>query len=205
MSNHFSEETKKQIYDQIIDVATQHFTQFGIKKTSVDEICKGVGIAKGSFYTFFKSKFELATIVIEDTEKKIKGKLYYNLKNKKGDNRTKFVSALLEAFLDVKNYPWLVHLFNNSADYNYLLRNMSAEQFKNLLNSDEVYMAMLLDYFGINHDNISIELITATLRSIFLSLLHIQEIGATQIDHVMELQLKGLANYIFGDDNNDSS
>lgn len=204
MPKHFSQRAKIKIYRQIIDAAIVQFARYGIKKTNVDEICQMVGIAKGSFYNFFSSKSELTIAVIEDTEKKIKGRLFNDLKTIEGDNQTKFIKALLAAYVEVKAYPWLVHLLNTPADYHYLLRNMSNEQFENHLQGDVAYTLMILDYFHINQDSVDINLITAMLRSIFINLLHVQEIGVHQIDEVIELELRGLANYVFGGAHNDS-
>jgi AcrR family transcriptional regulator len=41
---------------KILDVATRLFLQYGYKRTTVDQIVAGVGIAKGSFYLHYPSK-----------------------------------------------------------------------------------------------------------------------------------------------------
>ncbi len=44
---------------QILDAAQQRFERFGIKKTTVDEICRDVGISKNTLYDYFRSKEDL--------------------------------------------------------------------------------------------------------------------------------------------------
>ena len=56
MARKFSEREKENIRKSLIDICKQNWTQYGYKKTSVDEICKQAGISKGAFYLFFESK-----------------------------------------------------------------------------------------------------------------------------------------------------
>ncbi len=50
---------------EIMDVALEFFNVKGYEQTSVNEIIEKVGIAKGTFYYYFKSKNELLDEVIE--------------------------------------------------------------------------------------------------------------------------------------------
>lgn len=56
MARSFSEREKENIRKSLMDICKQNWTQYGYKKTSVDEICKQAGISKGAFYLFFESK-----------------------------------------------------------------------------------------------------------------------------------------------------
>ncbi len=49
MARSFSEKEKQNIKKCLLDACKQHWTQFGYKKTSVDELCKQAGISKGAF------------------------------------------------------------------------------------------------------------------------------------------------------------
>lgn len=53
-------EEKKQVQRQaIMDVAREHFARYGYKRAVIDDIVREVGIAKGTFYLYFKSKDQL--------------------------------------------------------------------------------------------------------------------------------------------------
>lgn len=60
--------------NEILAAARKIIIERGYKKTSVQEITNEVGIAKGSFYTYFKSKSELVITLILDKISKIKEK-----------------------------------------------------------------------------------------------------------------------------------
>ena len=53
------EENKSIKEQKLFDTAFKLFTEKGIKNTSVDEIANNAGVAKGTFYLYFKDKYEL--------------------------------------------------------------------------------------------------------------------------------------------------
>lgn len=63
-----------QKYQDIIETAHHLFWKFGIKRVSIEEICREAGVSKMTFYRFFKNKIELARVVLggifTDTKKK---------------------------------------------------------------------------------------------------------------------------------------
>ena len=53
------EENKSIKEKKLFDTAFKLFTEKGIKNTSIDEISSNAGVAKGTFYLYFKDKYEL--------------------------------------------------------------------------------------------------------------------------------------------------
>lgn len=53
-------------YIAILSAAKDLFWRFGIRKTSVEDICKAAGVSKMTFYRSFDNKFELARVMLED-------------------------------------------------------------------------------------------------------------------------------------------
>jgi len=51
--------------NEILDVAQNLFYTQGFDKTSINQIINQIGIAKGTFYHYFKSKYELLDAVVE--------------------------------------------------------------------------------------------------------------------------------------------
>jgi AcrR family transcriptional regulator len=51
--------------DAILDAAEKLFARFGYRKTTIDELAREAGIAKGTVYLYFKSKEEIALGRIE--------------------------------------------------------------------------------------------------------------------------------------------
>lgn len=63
-----------QKYHDIVATAHHLFWKFGIKRVSIEEICKEAGVSKMTFYRFFKNKIELAkkvmTNIFDDAREK---------------------------------------------------------------------------------------------------------------------------------------
>ena len=55
----FSESERAIIQEKLLTKGEQLFIRHGLKKVTVDELIDGVGISKGSFYAFYKSKEHL--------------------------------------------------------------------------------------------------------------------------------------------------
>ena len=55
----FTSEEKDYYLKQLFEKGRLIFSKYGIKKTTVEDLTKAVGIAKGSFYMFYKSKEDL--------------------------------------------------------------------------------------------------------------------------------------------------
>jgi AcrR family transcriptional regulator len=55
----FTQEEKEYYQRQLAEKGWLIFSKYGVKKATVEELTKAVGISKGSFYLFFESKEEL--------------------------------------------------------------------------------------------------------------------------------------------------
>jgi len=55
---------KSKKYRQIIDTAHDLFWRYGIRRVSVEEICRTAGVSKMTFYKYFKNKIDLALFIL---------------------------------------------------------------------------------------------------------------------------------------------
>lgn len=61
---------KNEKYTKILDTALGLFERNGTHLVSIDEIVKGAGVAKGTFYLYFKDRYDLiSTLIIEKASK----------------------------------------------------------------------------------------------------------------------------------------
>lgn len=61
---------KNEKYTKILDTALGLFEKNGTHLVSIDEIVKGAGVAKGTFYLYFKDRYDLiSTLIIEEASK----------------------------------------------------------------------------------------------------------------------------------------
>ena len=61
---------KNEKYTKMLDTALGLFEKNGTHLVSIDEIVKGAGVAKGTFYLYFKDRYDLiSTLIIEKASK----------------------------------------------------------------------------------------------------------------------------------------
>ena len=65
------ENNKQQKRTSILDTAFKLFTTQGVSKTSIAEISQKAGIAKGTFYLYFKDKYEIRNRLISHEAEQI--------------------------------------------------------------------------------------------------------------------------------------
>lgn len=63
--NMVTDNTDRPKYTEILEAARRLFWKYGIKKVSVEEICREAQVSKMTFYRFFPNKIEAAKAVLE--------------------------------------------------------------------------------------------------------------------------------------------
>lgn len=86
---------------EIINGAKALVLKRGYKNVSVEDITNHIGIAKGSFYTYFKSKNSLINYIFEEKVVKIKRKMNSFFKNV--NNIDEAIEKLVKIKLVLKN------------------------------------------------------------------------------------------------------
>lgn len=59
-----SEENKKIKQERLLETAFHLFTEKGVENTSIQEIVDLAGVAKGTFYLYFKDKYDIKNVLI---------------------------------------------------------------------------------------------------------------------------------------------
>ncbi|HRX32499.1 MAG TPA: TetR/AcrR family transcriptional regulator [Tenuifilaceae bacterium] len=75
MSAIISKESHDEMREAIVKVATQIFSRFGFKKTSMDDIAKGLRMGKSSIYYYFRGKEEIFRAVVDQEAEILKEKV----------------------------------------------------------------------------------------------------------------------------------
>ena len=132
MARSFTEREKENIKKSLQEACKQSWTQYGYKKTSVDDLCQQAGISKGAFYLFFESKEALFCDLLCSVQKEIQDaawKVMEECENKYG------VAEALK--LIYREYDKNNFLYNsNNTDFTILMNKLSEEQFKKIEESN---------------------------------------------------------------------
>ena len=133
MARGFTEQEQANIRMRLLEACKQGWTQYGYKKTSVEELCIQAGISKGAFYLFFASKEELFGEVLCSVQGQIfhtASKIMEGEKNKRG-----VAKALKYIYREYDKNNFLYR--SDSMDYTILRNKLPKEQAQKMEESME--------------------------------------------------------------------
>lgn len=133
MARSFSEREKENIKRSLQEACKQSWTQYGYKKTSVDELCKQVGISKGAFYLFFESKEALFCEVLCSVQEQICNMASEVIEKYKDKYGVAEALKLIYREYDKNNFLY----DSNSTDFIILMHKLTEEQAKKIEKSNQ--------------------------------------------------------------------
>lgn len=141
MPRSFTEREKENIKRSLQEACKQSWTQYGYKKTSVDELCRQAGISKGAFYLFFESKEALFCEVLRSVQEQIcdaASKIIESQKDKYG-----VAKALKQIYREYDKNNFLYEADN--MDYADFMNKLSEEQAKKIEASNDMSRQLFLN------------------------------------------------------------
>lgn len=174
----FNNTEKELIKVQLINKGKVLFTDFGLKKTSIADLTKAVGIAQGSFYNFFSSKEELYFEILEKEEALIKSSLIESNNSVKG-TPSQIIKAFLTSVFDlVENNVFIKRMYTEN-EMEMLIRKLPSEKFINHKKNDFIDFLPLIENW-INRGIITTkapEVISGLIRSVITISFHKNQLG----------------------------
>lgn len=104
MPRAFSAKEEILIRDHLIRTGRDLFARQGVRRTSVEQLSSGAGIAKGSFYKFYLSKEVLFFEILEQIQASVRAPL---IDPTSSNERADFVEALKLSITAIKDQPLL--------------------------------------------------------------------------------------------------
>ena len=134
MAKSFTKREKENIKRSLQEACKQSWTQYGYKKTSVDDLCKQAGISKGAFYLFFESKEALFCEVLCFVQEQIRNAASEVIE--KHQNKYGVAKALKLIYREYDKNNFLYD--SNSTDFTILTNKLSEEQAKKIEKSNQM-------------------------------------------------------------------
>ena len=164
----------------------------GMKKTSVEQLTKAVGIAKGSFYKFYESKEMLFFAVLEGIHAELYGVADHALSEANGlppERAAKAVLAVCRRLSDTGDMVFIEH------DAKLLLQRLPEGVKKEHYHDDETHIRLLLEKYSLVPKR-GISLAAATVRGLILTVSHKEQIGGLY-PQVLETLVYGACRELF--------
>ncbi|APH18848.1 TetR/AcrR family transcriptional regulator [Clostridium botulinum] len=165
MPKGFTENEKTIITEKLIKECKSNWQKYGYKKTSIDVLCRDIGISKGSFYSFFDTKEDLFYQVIKETQEH----LYEIVEERISQNQSKYgvAEALKEIYLEYSKSSFMYDTKN--PDFLSFFNKLSEQQRKELTEKSYVGTKFMLNkpFLSLKIDeDLAISVLTAMLTSI---------------------------------------
>ena len=150
--------------NRLLESAFKLFTEKGIKETSIQGIVDESNVAKGTFYLYFKDKYELRDVLIEKKSKKLFNDAVYEL-------RKNYIKSLDDQIIFIVNYIINV-LSKNTVLLKFISKNLSWGVFSKTVNKlyqkseteDDGFYQLFLK--GVHEQNIKLKNPEVTLYMI---------------------------------------
>ena len=190
----FSENERIYIKQRLMKEARFCLDQFGMKKTTVDELVKRAGIPKGTFYLFYESKELLFFDVFCEFHHEIQAKLLRGVSSIEEMNPMKLTMLIWELYKAVEESFLLKFITNGEMEL--LIRKLPPRVAREHATMDDLRVEQLLSMIpNVNPENIMV--FSAALRGIFLSMLYKHEIGPEVFDDALKMMIHGVIIQMF--------
>ena len=100
----------------VITAARKSFERYGYKRTVIDDVVREAGIAKGTFYLYFKSKEDLFLEVLQAIRQKIMEE-YWEAISHKNTAAEKIAETLRFSLVALKKHPLFAKITNRDEEF----------------------------------------------------------------------------------------
>jgi AcrR family transcriptional regulator len=196
MPKAFSEHEKDTIRAQMREKGEKLFEKQGLKKTSVDELARAVGISKGAFYLFYESKEELFMEILEGLEADFRARIFDFSISPKNNARQLLAKLFKGVLLTWDEYPLLKNF--GMADFDYLARKLPYQRVRAHTSRDDEFVAEFIK--RIKGEGVATKAspraISNLIKSLFFVSLHRDDLGTQAYVESMEILTDLVARYV---------
>lgn len=198
MPKTFTDSERDYIKKKLMEEAKICLAQFGVRKTTVDELVKRVNIPKGTFYLFYKSKELLFFDVLCEFHDEMHAKLLSEISAIQENITPKELTGLIFDLYKMVEQSFMLR-FLTGGEMELLFRKLPPELAKEHALKDNFSVEQLFAIAPqINSKNI--EAMSAALRGIFITLLYKHEIGDEIFDDALKIMIYGVVLQMFEGD-----
>lgn len=174
MAQPFSPEQRDAIRARLLESARQHIVSDGVKKTSLDMLTSDAGISKSSFYKFYDSKEQLFLTIAAEWESQVISCVQKALESAAGQSDKERAAAMVcSAFETIHQLGICRFLSEDLSDLVKLIPESDAKI--HYLSSAHGIFDML--HQSQIHFSVPDETVLACIQILYLSILHIDQIG----------------------------
>lgn len=147
MPRHFDDQVRNKIKLNLHTCGLQHFERAGIRGARVADICSEVGIAKGSFYSFYKSKEALFMAIANARDEMHKREVLAFLDEQLGDAKQVLIQFFDTMQTRTETDP-ILKILRDSGELNHLMRTVPPELLAENSKRDRIFLKTVANIFA---------------------------------------------------------
>ena len=138
---------KEQKKQSLLDAAYRLFLEKGVAKTSVDEIVRGANVAKGTFYLYFKDKYDIRNKLVVYESRKILRSAYLAMLEAALQGLEAQVVFIVDYILqDLQNRQGLLALISKNLSWGVLKREIARPDLEEEFEFTRVFLGLTAPY-----------------------------------------------------------
>lgn len=191
MPKSYSDAEKEYIIKRLKEEAAKCLAQYGVRRTTVDELVKRVGIPKGTFYLFYKSKELLLFEVIQEQHDAINNDLARALLGISLNdlNADVLTDLIFEFFKKTDDMPILKLI--DTGEVELLVRKLPKEVVEAHYKDDTDTIETMLSMFPLKK-KVDVKAISAAFHAVYFATLHKEDIGIENYDKALRMLIYGI-------------
>lgn len=195
MPKSYSEQEREYIKKRLKEEAEKCLAQYGVRRTTVDEIVKRVNIPKGTFYLFYKSKELLLFDAIEEQHERVSRELYQALSSlaRQELSAEKITDVIFEFYNMTEKMPILKQL--DLSEVELLMRKLPQEIVGEHLQDDTNMIEKMFSLLPVKKE-VDIKVMSAVFHAIYYATLHKVEIGEEHYDAALRTLIYGIVTQV---------
>ena len=194
MPRTFSDEEKQNVRNSLLEIGKESFSHYGLKKTNIEELTNAVGISKGAFYGFFKSKEILFFEILKQEGIHRDNILDKIIESKKSTKQS--LKMTLEFGLDLIHDNLFLAEFYNEQTYAILKRKLPGNTLEAFMKTDDGLLLIFTKKLQQKPHGLKKKPLLASgiIRSFFLLCLHKKDVGEEVFSEVMRFYIDAIVN-----------
>ena len=141
------EEKKQHKLDSMLEAALQLFTDQGLNKTSISDIVERSGVAKGTFYLYFKDKYDIRNKLVVHESRKILHSAYLAMLEAEPQGLEAQVVFIVDHILrDLEHRQELLGLISKNLSWGVLKREITRPELEESFEFTRVFRSLTAPY-----------------------------------------------------------
>ena len=194
MPRPFSSKERQAISDRIRAAGRQQFGRVGLRKTTVADLARAAGVAKGSFYLFFPSKEALLSTILQEEETALRREVREQMSRPYRSARDRFAHFLRLHFQGLDSHP-LLRMLRDPIELEALSRGLPPDALEQAQADDDAFFMQFIAQWQRDgavraRSKEAMEGLGRALRALNL---HRDLIGEERFEALTDLLVEGLA------------